>query len=180
MQEKDDIKALFFNESTKHWHFEDLVTKSGLSRGQSNAWIKRLQKEKCIFKIKKKGKMPYYISNYNNPEFKIKKKLFALQQFKQSGFLAHLSSLKAETVILFGSFARSDWNSESDIDLFIYGNADDFNKGFYEKKLKREIQVFNYQDKKALKRLEPAVLNNIAKGMYIKISKEPFEVHISA
>ena len=180
MEKKENIKGLFFNYSTKHWHFEELIKRSGLSRAQTNQWLKRLTKERLIKKIKTKGKMPCYIANYENIKFNTEKKLYALTQFEKTGFLAHLSSLKkAKTVILFGSFARSDWHNESDIDLFIYGNADNFKKGSYETKLKREIQLFNYEDKKELKRLEPAVIPNIIIGLHIKGGIEPFTVKLN-
>lgn len=181
MERKENIKELFFNYSTKHWHFEDIVKEAGLSRAQTNSWLKRLTKEKLIKKVKFKKKMSYYISNYDKDKFKIQKRLSALKQFEKTGFLEHLSSLKkAKTVIIFGSFARSDWHNESDIDLFIYGKADDFEKGYFERKLKREIQVFQYEDKKSLKRLEPAVISNIIAGLHIKEGIKPFEIVLNA
>lgn len=181
MRPKENIKELFFNHPTKRWHFDALVKQAGLSRTRTNEWLKKLTREKLIKKIKPKGKMPYYVANYSNIKFKTEKKLYAFQQFEKTGFLAHLSSLrKVKTVIIFGSFARSDWYHESDIDLFIYGDADDFEKGYYEKKLQREIQVFHYKNKKSLKRLEPAVIPKIMAGLHVKGDIEPFRVSVSA
>lgn len=181
MERKENIKELFFNYATKHWHFEELVRKSGLSRAQTNEWLQRLMKEKLIKKIKEKGKMPYYLAQYQSPSFQVQKRVCALLQFEKTGFLEHLSALKnAKTVIIFGSFARADWHHESDIDLFIYGNADDFEKGYFEKKLKREIQVFQYEDTITLKRLEPSLIPNILAGIHVKGIIEPFEAALYA
>lgn len=181
MERKENIKELFFNYATKQWHFEELVKKSGLSRAQTNKWLQRLLKEKLIKKVKEKNKMPYYIAQYNNPAFQTQKKIYALFQFEKTGFLEHLSTLKdAKTVIIFGSFARADWHNESDIDLFIYGKADEFKKGLFEKKLKREIQVFQYENRAMLKRLEPSVIPNILAGIHVKGTIEPFEVSLNA
>lgn len=181
MERKENIKELFFNYSTKQWHFEELVKKSRLSRAQTNKWLQRLIKEGLIKRIKEKWKMPYYVAVYENPSFQTQKKVYALLQFQKIGFLDHLFSLKAaKTVVIFGSFARADWNNESDIDLFIYGNADDFEKGYFERKLKREIQVFQYENSSELKRLEQSVIPNILAGIHIKGTIEPFEVAIHA
>ena len=179
MEEKENIKELFFNYSTRHWHFEELLKESGLSRAQTNEWLKRLIKQRLIKKVKKIGKMPYYIANHKSVKFNTLKKIYALRKFEKTGFLEHLSSLKkAKTVTLFGSFARSDWHNESDIDLFIYGSASDFKKGYYETKLNREIQLFNYNNKKELKRLRPEVLSNIASGIHIKGGIDPFKIKL--
>lgn len=179
MKEKENIKELFFNFSTKHWHFEDIRKESGLSRAQTNEWIKKLVKEGLIKKVKKKGKMPYYIANYKSTKFNTQKRIYALRKFEKTGFLEHLTSLKkAKTVTIFGSFARSDWHNESDIDLFIYGNTDDFEQSYYEKMLDREIQVFNYKNKKGLKGLRPEVLSNIASGIHIKGGIKPFKIKL--
>ena len=178
MQRKEDIKGLFFNHPTKQWHFEDLVKQASLTRTNTNLWLKRLIKEDLIKKIKSKEKMPYYIAQYKSQEFKSKKKMFALKQFEESGFLVHLGSLSAKTVIIFGSFSRADWHSESDIDLFVYGDTSNFEKGYFEKILKREIQVFNYKTKKDIKRLEPTVFPRIIAGIHVKGHGEPFRVTI--
>jgi predicted nucleotidyltransferase len=179
MKEKHNIKELFFNYSTKHWHFDELVNQSELSRTSTNKWIKRLLKEKIITKFKPKGKMPYYISNYKETNFKMEKRLFAFEKFKSTGFLQHLSSLEASTVIIFGSFARSDWDYESDIDLFIYGESENFQQGKFEKVLKREIQLFEYNTPKKLKKIEN-IIPNILSGIHVKGKIEPFKVIINA
>jgi predicted nucleotidyltransferase len=179
LERKENIKALFFNYSHKHWYFKDILLQGGLSRAQTNKWLLRLVKEKLIKKLEKKGKRPYYVANANSPKFKSEKKLFALKKFENSGFLAHLSSLpKAKTVILFGSFARADWHWESDIDIFIYGTIDKLEKTKYEKLLGREIQVFNYKNKKEISNLEKSVYPQLLSGIHLKGKAEPFTVSI--
>lgn len=180
MRQKENIKELFFNYSTKHWHFEELVKKSGLTRTNTNLWLKRLTKEGLVRRVKPKRKMPYYLANFSEIGFKMQKRLYAFQQFEKTGFLEHLSSLpKAKTVVIFGSFARADWDYESDIDLFIYGDADGFKQGKFEQILKREIQLFEYDNPQKLKRIEN-VVSNIMAGIHVKGKIEPFVVKIHA
>lgn len=181
MERKENVRYLFFNNSTKHWHFDELVKQSKLSRAQANEWLKRLGKEKLVKRIKEKGRMPYYIANWENSSFKAQKRVYALEQLEKSGFLAHLISLeKAKTVVIFGSMARWDWHDESDIDLFIYGNDDDLEQGKYETKLNREIQVFSAKDKEGLKKLPAGLLKSIATGYFVKGGLDFAEVRLNA
>ena len=100
---------------------------------------------------------------------RIKKRLFALAQLEKKGFLSHLAQLpKATAVILFGSFSRSDWHKDSDIDLFIYGEADGFDYGTYRRSLHREIQIIKCKNTEELTRLSKGLLRNIFEGYHIK------------
>ncbi len=178
----EKIKELFFNETLRRWHFEAILRESGLSRERVNHFLKELLKEKLILRIKKKGKMPYYLANRDSAKFRSEKRLYGLTMLEQSDLFESLNSCKGiKTAILFGSFARGDWSKSSDIDLFIYGDDTEFEKGLYDAKLHREIQVFAYQNTETLKKdLDPTVISNIAKGFFITGNVEPFEVRIHA
>lgn len=166
---EENVLELFFNESSKRWHFEEIIKTSKLSRDKANKWLKKSIKEEIIKKIKEKGKMPYYVGNFSHPAYKSRKRIYTLDKFYKSGFLSHLMSLsKAKTVIIFGSFARADWNTQSDIDLFIYGNDADFEQGKYESTLKREIQIFKCENEKEFKELRPGLFQNILTGYVVK------------
>jgi len=180
MEEK--IKAPFFNETLRRWHFEDIVKESKASRERVNYFLKKLVREKFIIKVKPTKKMPYYSANRDSPKFRSEKRIYGLKLLEETGLFEHLNSLKdIKTAILFGSFARGDWNKSSDIDLFIYGNTSYFEKGKLETKMKREIQLFNYQKPKKIKKeLDPKLIPNILKGFNIKGSLEPFEVILNA
>ena len=111
--------------------------------------------------------MPYYIANYQHANYQTKKKLFALQMLEKTGLLAHLTTMDAKTVIVFGSFSRWDWYKGSDIDVFIYGGEEpDFST--YRQKLHREIQVFTAKTKKDLKKFHAGLLQNILEGYRVK------------
>ena len=104
------------------------------------------------------------------------------QIYKEHGFDNKEYNHKGiKTAILFGSFARGDWNKSSDIDLFIYGDDSGFDKAGFERKLGREIQVLSYIDSHMMsKELDPKLLPNIARGFQIKESLEPFTVTVHA
>ncbi|MFA5141789.1 MAG: nucleotidyltransferase domain-containing protein [Candidatus Woesearchaeota archaeon] len=177
----EPLKQLFFSQSMRRWHFEDIVNESKLSRERVNHYLKGLLAEKIIVRLKPKGRMPYYEANRDSSKFRFEKRLYGLKILEESGLFEHINSLKeVKTAILFGSFARGDWNVSSDVDIFIYGDSKHFDKGKLESKIKKEIQVFSYDNAKSLKKeLDKSLIPNIVQGFNIKGTFEPFEVKIS-
>jgi len=182
MESKEDqVLELFFNNPTKEWHFEEILKEAKITRSKADKWLKQFIKEKLIRKIKEKSKMPYYLGNYESPSYKNRKKLFALSQLYHSGFLDHLLSLpKAKTVILFGSFMRSDWYYNSDVDLFIHGEPEGLKLMNYELILHRNIQVFVCHNQKELNKFGEGFIRNIIKGNIIKGDADFLRVVVNA
>jgi len=73
--------------------------------------------------------------------------------------------MDAKTVVIFGSFARADWHTNSDIDIFILGDAKEFQQAFYEKKLGRVLQLFIYKNKRSIQK---GLLKSISEGYTVK------------
>ncbi|MDP3639943.1 MAG: nucleotidyltransferase domain-containing protein [Nanoarchaeota archaeon] len=178
----EKLKSLFFTETLRQWHFEALVQESGMSRERVASALKMLLKEKYIRRVKPRGQMPYYLAQRDEPRFREEKRLYGLHVLTKSGLFSHLSTCpKIKTAILFGSFARGDWSKSSDVDLFLYGDAREFDKESFEKKLGRTIQLFSYNDARTVKKeLDPVLLPNILKGFALTESLEPFTVSIHA
>ncbi len=175
------IVELFFENPTREWHFEEIVEEAKIARSKANNWLKKFVKNNLIKRIKKRNKMPYYIGSCNSPEYKNRKRIFALNKLYESGLLNHLCSLKkVKTIILFGSFSRSDWYKNSDIDIFIYGNPGGLKIVNYELKLHRDIQLFICQDKKGLIKMGDGLIRNIIKGDLIKGNLDFIKVDINA
>jgi predicted nucleotidyltransferase len=178
----EKIKQLFFQDTLKRWHFEAIVKETSMSRERVNHYLKSLQKDRFIVRMKLKNKMPFYLANRGSLRFRLEKQFYGLQWLQQSGLFDDIKTEKGITsAMLFGSFARGDWGNSSDIDLFIYGKMPEFDKALYEKRLKREIQLLLYHDTKTMKKeLDPKLIPNIAKGFNIKGNTEPFMVKIHA
>ena len=178
MKSKEDpLLERFFNEPTKHWRFKELRS-VGLPDNKISRWLKKFTTEHLIQKITPEGKLPYYISNYEHPNYQNRKRLFMQAKLYESGFLNHLTSLEgARTVILFGSLVRGDWHKDSDIDLFIFGRDDNLEQATYEQKLGREIQIFTCKNNEELRSFNNALLLSIIKGDIIKGDIDFLEVH---
>ena len=76
--------------------------------------------------------------------------------------------------------ARSDWYKDSDIDLFIYGDDAALEQGTYERKLKREIQVFTVKKNSDFEKYGHGLLTNIVKGYMVKGNLDFAEVTVRA
>lgn len=163
-KQKNRLLNLFFN-SSKHWRFQELFHKANITRPQLSRWLKILQDEHIIQRIKNKGKMPYYISNCNNAQYKTKKRLYGLNTLEN--LISYLLSSDAELIILFGSFCKSDWHIASDVDLFIY-KANNMKIDEFERDLSRNIQVFSAQSKQDLIKIGSNLINSILEGIIIK------------
>lgn len=176
------LKPLLFKDTLRHWYFKDLVKESKLSRERVHHYLQELLKENFTKRIKPPHKMPYYLAQYENPKFRMEKRLFGLQLLEESGLFEKIIQCEEiKTAILFGSFFRGDWGKSSDIDLFFYGDDAHFDIGRFELQLQRGVQVFSFKDVKEIrKKVSSALLENIAKGFNIKGNFEPFEVKIHA
>ena len=173
MESKENkILDLFFNYPSKYWHFKDIKKETKMADSKISNWLKKLQKEKIILKHKPKGKMPYYIGNYERSEYRNTKKIYGMQMLHKAGVLNYLTSLDVNTVIIFGSFSKSVWHKDSDIDVFIYGNIN--KKKAFEichedfPKLNREIQLFYANDRKDFEKINEGLIKNIIFGDIIK------------
>lgn len=169
MRSKEDtLLELIFN-TPKHWHFEELRLEAKIGRPQLARWLKKFEKEGIVKRIKEEGKMPYYLQDVENPQFRNRKRLFGWRKLTESGLFDYLASLqKARVVILFGSFSRWDWYKNSDIDIFIYENEGGEDLGRFQFKLHREIQLFSAKNSNELEKFRPGLISNIIRGIVIK------------
>ncbi|HLD72229.1 MAG TPA: nucleotidyltransferase domain-containing protein [Candidatus Nanoarchaeia archaeon] len=173
---EQEVLRLFLNYPSKPWRFKEINERVALPENKTSAWLKKFIDQDLIKKVKETGKLPYYLADYQSPAYTNTKKLFALNQFHQSGLLNYLSSIKeAKAIILFGSFCRGDWHQQSDIDLFIYGKIKKLNLYPFQNKLHREVQIFICKDKKELKKFGSDLLKSIIKGITLK-GELPIEV----
>ncbi|HII17332.1 TPA: hypothetical protein HA361_05445 [Candidatus Woesearchaeota archaeon] len=171
---EESVLELFFNEPTRHWHFHTIAESAGASDVAVDKWLKKNASGKLIKRIKPKGKMPYYIANWDNHQYHSAKRVFALNKLHESGLLGKLQSLDhAKAVVVFGSFARSDWHTGSDVDVFVLGDPGDLGSGTLWKGLglggkSREVSVHNYPTIGDARNIHSGLMKNVVKGFFVK------------
>ncbi len=181
---EEKILELFMNEPTKHWHFSDIVETSKVSVNVAGKWLRELRSKKIIKHVKPKEKMPYFQGNFGSPEYSARKKLYAFQKMYETGLMQELQKLEG-TIIIFGSFARTDWTTDSDVDVFVLGDSKDFRydrlwKGLGFQGRSREVQVHTFHNRKEMERVRSGLLKNVIRG-YVVIGDitEVMEVALS-
>lgn len=120
-QVRAEIFRLLFNDHKSSIHLRDLQRQSGLSIGTIQKEIAHL-KELDLVTSERDGNRLYYSANADHPLFKeisglVEKTSGIAEQIKTA-----LSSIKGiECAFIFGSYAKSEEKSHSDIDVIVIG-----------------------------------------------------------
>jgi len=168
-KEENVLKLILENSPLKEWHFKEMIKEAKVTKAVANKWLKKYNKIGLLKKIKEKGKFPYLVVGQNNPVYNSQKRVYGLEQLHKTGLISKLLSLRnAKTVILFGSIVKGDWYKDSDIDIFVLGNAKDFDKNIYEHKLGKHIELHVFQDKNRIDEVKTGLIKNIINGYVLK------------
>ena len=167
-KEENVLKLILENSPLKEWHFEEIVSEAKVTKLVANKWLKKYVSEKLLNRIKEKGRFPYYTVGSNNSVYYSLKRIYALEQMHNSGLIPKLLTLKAKTIILFGSFVKGDWYKDSDIDIFVLGDISNFDKIKYELKLNKNIELHTFQNRKEIDEIKTGLIKNIINGYVIK------------
>jgi|SRR3989344_6810845 len=168
-KEHNVLQLILENSPLQEWHFEEIVKESKTTRIVASKWLKKYVKEGLLKRIKKQGKFPYFTVGSNNAVYYSLKRIYVLEQLYTCGLLPQLFSLKnAKTIILFGSSIKGDWYKDSDIDIFIYGHANELDKSLYEARLKKHIELHVFENKDELEEIKTGLIKNVINGYVIK------------
>lgn len=156
----------FFLLNDKEYAQKNIIKKTNLSKATAIKWLNKLEKDKLI-QSKKVGVTKLLRVNKNNQ---------IIKQLKILKTLSELISLNVKNVksYLYGSAARGENDSKSDIDLLILGKIkkEDIIKDIRDlsKKIKKEIKVeiFTAQEWSQMARKDAA--------FYERIEKDKIEV----
>ncbi|MFP4112077.1 MAG: nucleotidyltransferase domain-containing protein [Candidatus Woesearchaeota archaeon] len=167
-KEDEVLELILENSPLKRWHFTEILKKANITKASLNKWLDKYLQEGILKKVKEKGKFPYFTAGENNTAYLSRKKQYMLDKLYKSGFIRHLLSIDAETIIIFGSTVRGDWYKNSDIDVFIYKAKKNIQKTGYEKGLKKEIEIHLFKNKKEINQVKTGLIKNIVDGYVVK------------
>jgi predicted nucleotidyltransferase len=155
----------FFKDNYKRINVREYARIKKISPPSASTLLSKLNKEKLLNKEKEKNYI-YYSANNENKQFIELSRIYWSQKFKNlTEFIKN--ELISPTIILFGSFSKAEINVNSDIDLAIFSSSKTkINLEIFEKKFKREIQIFKFKNKKEVKNKN--LLNNILNGFILE------------
>lgn len=154
----DKILELFYEYPYKRFSIREISKKTGIPSSSIQRYLKGLKKEDLISENNQANITPY---------FKFIKTYFIIEKMHKVGLVDYLEKMFVpETIILFGGVRKGEYDSESDIDLFISSTKKPkLELENFEKKLGHKIQLFVEKD---IKDLPPHLLNNVVNGIKLR------------
>lgn len=169
---KNTIKILFMDYPEKIFHIREIAKRISVNPMTARKYLTELKEEEFVIEVPSKLKVKDYKLNIENDFARLEKMFYNIKKIFSSGLIDFLNKeLAYPGIILFGSMAKGEDNSDSDIDLFVYSETKkELEFGTYEKKLKKNIQLFlmNRKEFERNKEKNKNLINNILNG--IKIS----------
>ena len=158
--------GVFFVNPNKEYSLKEISDNIKLAHTSTKRNLKGLMKLKLIVEFsEKKGKriFPLYKANLDNKKFIIQKRGYNLSSIIESGLINFIEEkLMPKAIVLFGSYSKGEDIKKSDIDLFVECKKEDLNLKFFEKKLKRKIELhFKENFNSYPKELKNNILNGI-------------------
>ncbi len=164
------VMGLFFRHPEKKFHLRKLERLTGLSLPGVRKIVKKLEKEKLL-QSKKEGPVTNFYASRND-KFVFLKRAYNLYSIFASGLLDFLkeSYEEPEAMVLFGSYSRGEDISKSDIDIAVVTpkqKSPDLT--IFERKLSREIKLYEIKIAKAEKEFLNTLANGIVLRGYLKV-----------
>ena len=163
LKSKTPVKIIrfFLEYPTNDFYEREIQTKTGLSKGSVNKWIRKLE-ETGIIESKVKGRLRIFKLNNSNPLIKQLKILYIIDKIYHK-----VKKFNDCRVFLYGSAARGEYDEKSDIDIFAE-MPPKFNllmklQEELESQLKHKIDLIRFREK-----MNPRLKENILRdGLYV-------------
>lgn len=166
-----EILKPFFENSNNSYHIRQLSRMLNVNHMTVRARLKEFTDIGVLIEKKTELSTNYQV-NADDTKFKLLKKYNNLLSLTNSGILEYLDSeLNFPTIVLFGSYARAEDISGSDVDLFILTETKpETQMTKFEKILKRpiDLHIFSRKTYKKLILTNPDLVNNICNGIVLR------------
>lgn len=158
------VQGVFFENPAVEFHIRQMARMLGMSKTAVSYHVKSLIKHGIV--MERKDVFTKYAANEQSKKYRISKLFYGLEKVTGSGVVEHLEEkTRPKAVVLFGSFAKAEFDSSSDIDIFVQASEETIELNSFERKLKHKIHLL-FEPK--LEKLSSELLNNIING--IKLS----------
>ncbi|MFH1442274.1 MAG: nucleotidyltransferase domain-containing protein [Candidatus Omnitrophota bacterium] len=165
----------FFTNAENEYYTRQLSSMHHLSAGTVHRELNRLA-DSGILNTRRIGNIRLFFLNKENPVYEELKNIFHKTEGAIKFIKDAFSKIKGiKTAFIYGSFAKGDERSDSDIDIFIIGDLVKENELLtvirsLEKKLFREINYTRYTEKEYKKgKKENSFVSEVIKGKRIFI-----------
>jgi len=163
-----NILRVFFEEPTREFNVREVARILKKAPATISKELKKLNREGLI-RQKRERMLHLYGANIESEKYRDLKIYYNIRKLKEGGLIEALNEFYLKpTVVLFGSFSSGYDTETSDIDILIISESKkEFREKIkFEKKLKRNIQIFLVEDIKDLK--NEYLINNVLNGIVLQ------------
>lgn len=141
------VIKVFLDGPTREAHVREVANLSKVSPGSAKKYLDILYKERLLLR-RKQANLLLYRGNLEDPAFRQIKVAHSIHKLIKCGLVDYLTSeLSPTSITLFGSVARGEDDSKSDVDLFLIAKKRGVELARFEKKLGRKINLIIYDPK---------------------------------
>ncbi|MFH1606193.1 MAG: nucleotidyltransferase domain-containing protein [Nanoarchaeota archaeon] len=160
-----EVLNMFFEQPTRNFHIRELSRILNIPKTTISYHINDLLKKGLITK-QKKDTFKSFKANETNELYRFHKRQAFLKKIIQTELLNYLETeTTPKCMILFGSFAKAEYDQNSDIDIFIQAKETKTDLTSFEKQLKHKINILFENNPN---NLSPELLNNIINGVKLR------------
>jgi len=170
--EKMDMLKYFIEEPEREFHLREIARLAGVSPSTVSKHLSELSKSGTVVCTSNRG-LKLFRANTGNFVYRDAKLFYNLSRLRESGMIEHLTAEfnHPKSIVLFGSFRKSDNVAGSDIDIFIQTPLKkDPDLSRFEKSLGHPVQLFlaSDTDVERMKKKNKELLNNILNGIVLE------------
>ena len=170
---------LFIENPERKFHLREIARILKKSPATISKNLNKLYKEKLLLR-EKLSNHNYFMANIENKKYKQLKLSYNLEKLNNSEIIEFIEKKLhfPQAIILFGSYAKAENNSQSDIDLLVISpTKNNINLKKFEKELGKEIHLFvnSKNEIQKMKKTNPELLNSWINGIVLYGFWEVFE-----
>ena len=135
----------FFDHPEKEFSLAELARQSQLAHTSVKIHLAMLMKKGLVLQEKKKIAsriFPVFQANAQNTEYRFYRKIDIVERMHTTGLIEKLiRETSPDCIVLFGSAARGEDGSSSDIDIYVQARKKELDLRSYERLLSRKIEL---------------------------------------
>ena len=168
MLKEINLLKIFFESPSREFNVREVARLLKIAPATASRRLKNLSRDK-ILKQRDERMLKLYKANMDNDGYRNLKVFYNIDKIKKSGLIEELNKFYLKpSIILFGSLSNGFDTEDSDIDIVIISEREkDFkDRGVFEKKLNRKLQLFVIKKINDLKNQH--LINNVLNGTVLQ------------
>lgn len=140
------VLRVFMDDPEREVYVREVAGLAGVSVASAKKYLDLFFREGLLLR-RKQANLLIYRGNLDNPAFRQIRIARSVFRLVRCGLLDALLRTSPRSVVLFGSTARGEDRTDSDVDIFVLGKSVDVDLSKFEKTLRRRINLIVYDER---------------------------------